>query len=155
MISSAKQRFVRISSRKIKLVIDLIRGKNLEEAFNILRFTHKAAARPVRKLVQSAYSNAINQLGSFDLNTEEIVVKNIRVDQGPTFKRWIPRAMGRATPILKRTSHISVELMYRNPRSSSRSRRLRRFRPYSGNLMFKESASGSKDTSCWIQAGND
>lgn len=110
MISSAKQRFVRISSRKIKLVIDLIRGKNLEEAFNILRFTHKAAARPVRKLVQSAYSNAINQLGSFDLNIEEIVVKNIRVDQGPTFKRWIPRAMGRATPILKRTSHISVEL---------------------------------------------
>jgi large subunit ribosomal protein L22 len=110
MIASAKQRFVRISSRKVKLVIDLIRGKNLEEAFNILRFTRKAAAKPVRKLVQSAYSNAINQLGSFDLNTEEIIVKNIQVDQGPTYKRWIPRAMGRATPILKRTSHISVEL---------------------------------------------
>ena len=110
MIASAKQRFVRISARKVKLVIDLIRGKNLEEAFNILRFTRKAAAKLVRKLVQSAYSNAINQLGSFDLDTEEIIIKNIQVDQGPTYKRWIPRAMGRATPIMKRTSHISVEL---------------------------------------------
>jgi len=110
MITSAKQRFVRISSRKIKLVIDLIRGKSVEEAFNILRFTPKAAADPVRKLVQSAYSNAVNQLGSFDLSTEAITIREIRVDQGPTFKRWIPRAMGRATPIMKRTSHIFVEL---------------------------------------------
>jgi len=110
MIAKAKHRFVRISSRKVKLVIDLIRGKNLDEAFNILRFTRKAAAEPVRKLVQSAYSNAVNQLGSFDLDTGDIIVRSIRVDQGPTYKRWIPRAMGRATPILKRTSHISVEL---------------------------------------------
>jgi large subunit ribosomal protein L22 len=110
MIARAKARFVRISSRKVKLVIDLIRGKNLEEAFAILRFTPRAASGPVRKLVQSAYSNAVSQLGSFDLNTEEIIVKSIRVDQGPSLKRWMPRAMGRATPILKRTSHISVEL---------------------------------------------
>ena len=110
MIATAKARFVRISSRKVKLVIDLIRGKDLEEAFNILRFTRKAAAEPVRKLVQSAYSNAVNQLGSFDLDTNEITVHSIRVDQGPTYKRWRPRAMGRATPILKRSSHISVEL---------------------------------------------
>ncbi|HUU27032.1 MAG TPA: 50S ribosomal protein L22 [archaeon] len=110
MIAKAKARFVRMSSRKIKLVIDLIRGKSLEEAFTILRFTRKAAVEPVRKLVQSAYSNAVSQLGSFDLNTQEIIVKSIRVDQGPSFKRWMPRAMGRATPILKRTSHITVEL---------------------------------------------
>ena len=110
MIASAKQKFVRISSRKVKLVIDLIRGKSLEEAFNILRFCRKAAAPPVRKLIQSAFSNAVSQLGSYDLNTEEITVRTIRVDQGPTYKRWMPRAMGRATPIMKRTSHISVEL---------------------------------------------
>ena len=110
MIATAKARFVRISSRKVKLVIDLIRGKNLEEAFDILRFTRKAAAAPVRKLVQSAYSNAVNQLGSFDLDTHEIKVLTIKVDQGPSFKRWRPRAMGRATPILKRSSHITVEL---------------------------------------------
>jgi large subunit ribosomal protein L22 len=110
MISRAKSRFVRISSRKVKLVIDLVRGKNLEEAFSILKFTRKAAAMPVRKLVQSAYSNAVNQLGSLDLDTEEIIVKKIVVEQGPTLKRWRARAMGRATPILKRTSHITVEL---------------------------------------------
>jgi len=110
MITRAKARFVRISSRKVKLVVDLIRGKNLEEAFNILRFTRKAAAEPVRKLVQSAYSNAVNQLGSFDLDTEEIIIRDIRVGPGPTLKRWRARAMGRATPIMKRTSHIWVEL---------------------------------------------
>ena len=115
MISCAKSRFVRISSRKVKLVIDLVRGKNLEEAFSVLRFTRKAAAVPVRKLVHSAYSNAVNQLGSLDLNTEEIIVKKIVVEQGPTLKRWRPRAMGRATPILKRTSHISVELEVPEP----------------------------------------
>ncbi|MFH1071436.1 MAG: 50S ribosomal protein L22 [Candidatus Glassbacteria bacterium] len=115
MITTAKARFVRISSRKVKLVIDLIRGKSVEEAFNILRFTHKAAAEPVRKLVQSAFSNAVNQLGSFDLDTHRITVSSIRVDQGPTFKRWRPRAMGRATPIMKRTSHITVELNVPEP----------------------------------------
>ena len=106
----AKIRFVRISARKVKLVIDLIRGKSVEEAYNILRCTNKSASKPVRKLVQSAYSNAVNQWGSFDLSTEGVLVKTIRVDQGPTQKRWRPRAMGRASPILKRTSHISVEL---------------------------------------------
>jgi len=115
MISRAKSRFVRISSRKVKLVSDLVRGKSLEEAFSILKFTRKSAAVPVRKLVQSAYSNAVNQLGSLDLDTDEIIVKKIVVEQGPTFKRWRARAMGRATPILKRTSHISVELEIPEP----------------------------------------
>lgn len=110
MIATAKARFVRISARKVKLVIDLIRGKNVEEAYNILRFTRKAAAEPVRKLVQSAYSNAVNQQGSFDLDANQVVVQSIQVDQGPTYKRWMSRAMGRATPVLKRSSHITVEL---------------------------------------------
>jgi large subunit ribosomal protein L22 len=110
MISRAKSKFVRISDRKVKLVIDLVRGKSLDEAFAILKFTRKAAAVPVQKLVQSAYSNAVNQLGSLDLDTDTITVKKIVVEQGPTLKRWRPRAMGRATPILKRTSHIVVEL---------------------------------------------
>ena len=115
MIVKAKQRYLRISSRKVQLVIDLVRGKNIEEAFSILRFTPKAAADPVRKLIKSAYSNAVNQLGSLDLDSEDVTVKKIVVEQGPTMKRWLPRAMGRATPILKRTSHISVELSVPEP----------------------------------------
>ena len=110
MIAQAKAKYVRISSRKVMLVVDLVRGKSVEEAFNILRYTHKAASQPVRKLVQSAYSNAVNQLGSMDLDPSGVFVKEIRVDQGPTMKRWLPRAMGRATPIMKRTSHITVAL---------------------------------------------
>ena len=97
------------------IVSEMAMGKTLEEAFAILKFTRKAAAEPVRRLVQSAYSNAVSQLGTFDLNTEEITVKKIVVEQGPTFKRWRPRAMGRATPIMKRTSHISVELEVPEP----------------------------------------
>ena len=116
MISRAKAKYVRISSRKVQLVVDLIRGKNLEEAFSILRFTNRSASEPVRKLVQSAYSNAVNQLGSLDLDTHSIIVREIRVDQGPTMKRWLPRAMGRATPIMKRTSHISVALDIPEPK---------------------------------------
>lgn len=115
MIVKAKQRYVRISSRKVQLVIDLVRGKNIEEAFSILRFTPKAAAEPVRKLIKSAYSNAVNQIGSLDLNSEDVTVQTIVVEQGPTMKRWLPRAMGRATPIMKRTSHISVELNVPEP----------------------------------------
>ena len=115
MIVKAKQRYVRISSRKVQLVIDLVRGKNIEEAFSILRFTPKAAAEPVRKLIKSAYSNAVNQIGSLDLNSEDVTVQTIVVEQGPTMKRWLPRAMGRATPIMKRTSHIRVELNVPEP----------------------------------------
>lgn len=103
----ATARYVRISSRKVKIVIDMIRGKKVDEALNILEFTPKAAALPVKKLLQSAIANAENNL---DLDPSNLYVVEVYANQGPTLKRYRPRAHGRATPILKRTSHIGIVL---------------------------------------------
>jgi large subunit ribosomal protein L22 len=103
----ATARYVRISSRKVKIVIDMIRGKKVDEALNILEFTPKAAALPVKKLLQSAIANAENNL---DLDPSNLYVAEVYANQGPTLKRYRPRAHGRATPIMKRTSHIGIVL---------------------------------------------
>ena len=103
----AVARYVRISSRKVKIVIDLIRGKSVNEALAILKFTPKAAAEPVTKLLKSAIANAENNL---DLNRDNLYVAEIYADQGPTLKRVMPRARGMAFQIRKRTSHITVIL---------------------------------------------
>jgi len=104
---NAKLRFVRVGPRKAQLVADLIRGKGSEEALNILTFTKKAAARILVKLLKSAIANA-TQKKSIDL--DRLYVKKITVDQGPMMKRFMPRALGRATTIRKRTSHIHLVL---------------------------------------------
>ena len=104
---SARLRFVQMSPQKARLVADLVRGKGSEEAMNILSFTKKAAARVIRKLLKSAIANA-NQKKT--LNIDHLYIKKIAVDQGPTSKRFTPRAMGRATTIRKRTSHITIVL---------------------------------------------
>ncbi len=98
---------MRISPRKARLVVDLVRGKNVEDALNILNFTQKRAAKTVHKLVKSAVAN-VEVRG--DVDVDDLYIKRIFVDPGPTLKRFMPRAMGRATPILKRTSHITVVL---------------------------------------------
>jgi large subunit ribosomal protein L22 len=103
----AKLRFVRISPRKARLVADLIRGKKSEEALNILIFTRKAAARILIKLLKSAIANATQKK---TIDVDRLYVKKITVDQGPTMKRFTPRALGRATTIRKRTSHIHMIL---------------------------------------------
>ena len=103
----ATAKYIRISSRKVKAVIDLIRGKNVREAEAILLYTPKAATEPVAKLLKSAIANAENNL---DLNREELYVAEIYANQGPTLKRFRPRAHGRASAIRKRTSHITVVL---------------------------------------------
>ena len=103
----AKLRFVRVSPRKTRLVADLIRGKGSEEAMNILTFTKKAAAKILIKLLKSAIANA-TQKKTIDI--DRLYVKKIAVDQGPTMKRFQPRAMGRATTIRKRSSHITIIL---------------------------------------------
>ena len=100
-------RYVRISSRKIKIVVDLIRGKSVKEAEAILMFTPKAASEPVAKLLKSAVANAENNL---DLSADTLFVAEAYANQGPTLKRFTPRAQGRATPIRKRTSHITIIL---------------------------------------------
>ncbi len=99
--------YARISSRKVKIVIDLIRNKPVGEALAILKFSPKAASSLVEKLVNSAIANAEN---NHHLDVDKLYVKEIYANQGPTLKRIRPRAQGRAFPILKRTSHITVVL---------------------------------------------
>jgi large subunit ribosomal protein L22 len=104
----ARLRFVRMAPRKARLVADLIRGKRSEDALNILTFTKKAAAKILIKLLKSAIANATQKKKTIDI--DRLFVKKITVDQGPTMKRFQPRALGRATMIRKRTSHITIVL---------------------------------------------
>ncbi|MBX7096288.1 MAG: 50S ribosomal protein L22 [Myxococcaceae bacterium] len=109
MESTAHLRFLRMAPRKVSDVAALVRGKPVGAAINILRFTKRAAARPVQKLIESAVANATDlSKGSVDIDA--LVVKHISVDQGPTSRRYMPRAMGRATRINKKTSHLHVVL---------------------------------------------
>lgn len=103
----AVARYVRISSRKVKVVIDLIRGKQVGEAKAILMATPKAATDPVTKLLNSAIANAENNM---DLSADNLYIAEVYADQGPTLKRYRPRAQGRASRIRKRTSHITIIL---------------------------------------------
>jgi large subunit ribosomal protein L22 len=103
----AHVRYLRMSPRKVRLVVDLIRGMAIAPALAQLQFMPKAAATPVRKLLQSAIANAEH---NFKLDRDTLFVKSALVNQGPTLKRWRPRAMGSAAPILKRTSHITLVL---------------------------------------------
>lgn len=100
-------RYVRISSRKVKIVVDLIRGKSVREAEAILRYTPKAATEPVLKLLNSAVANAENNL---ELNRDDLYVAEVYANQGPTLMRYRARAHGRASRIRKRTSHITIVL---------------------------------------------
>jgi large subunit ribosomal protein L22 len=103
----ARLRYLRIAPRKTRYVVDLVRGKRVDEAIRILRFTHRAASQPVLKLITSAVASA-GQNEAIDVDT--LVVKDIQVGPGPMLKRVQPRAMGRAFPIKKRTSHVTVVL---------------------------------------------
>jgi large subunit ribosomal protein L22 len=92
----------------MRLVADLVRGRVVNDALNILQFSPRAAARPVEKAIRSALANLLQGTGSRDIDPDAAVVRTIFVDEGPTMKRFIPRAMGRATVIRKRTSHLTV-----------------------------------------------
>jgi large subunit ribosomal protein L22 len=107
MEARAISKYLRISPRKVRLNADLIRGKRVEEAINLLSHTPKAGARVVSKVVQSALANA-RQDRSIDVDT--LFVKTIYVNQGPTLKRFRPKPMGRAGRIRKRTCHVTVVL---------------------------------------------
>jgi large subunit ribosomal protein L22 len=99
--------YARMAPRKIRLVADMVRGKDVNEAIQILTFVNKKSAPILKKLVQSAVANA-DQKKTIDLDT--LFIKHISVDQGPTLKRYMPRAMGRASEIKKKTSHINLVL---------------------------------------------
>lgn len=104
---TAKLRYLRISPRKVRLVTDLIKGLSVIEAERQLKFLTKKATKPVLKLLGSAVANAKNKA---DIVKENLYVRNVIIESGPTLKRWRPRAMGRAAPIMKRTSHITLIL---------------------------------------------
>ena len=103
----ATAKYVRIAPRKVKIVVDLIRGKSVKEAEAILLYTPKAATEPVMKVLKSAVANAENNL---EMNRDELYVAEVYANQGPTLMRFRPRAQGRASRIRKRTSHITVVL---------------------------------------------
>jgi large subunit ribosomal protein L22 len=104
---TAKLSFLRQSPRKARLVVDLIRGRRVAKALEILTLSNKLAARPIMKLLKSAIANAQH---NFKLGPENLAVTTIMVDGGPMLKRWMPKAHGRATPVRERTSHISLIL---------------------------------------------
>ena len=110
MEAKAKARFVRIAPRKARVVADLVRGKDVGEALDLLSFTRRAAAPHIKKLIESAVANAKQASSAIDVDS--LFVKILSVDMGPTthMRRWRPRAMGRATRIVKGMSHISVVL---------------------------------------------
>jgi large subunit ribosomal protein L22 len=109
MESTADLNYLRVTPRKVRAIADLVRGKNAGTAINLLGLTPKSAAAPLRKLIQSAVANA-SDLSKGSVDVDRLVVKTITVDQGPMGHRFLPRAMGRATRVNKKTSHVRVVL---------------------------------------------
>ncbi len=104
---TATAKYIRMSPRKVRLVVDTVRGKPVQEAQAMLRFMPKAAARAVLMVVTSAVANAEN---NYTLDAEDLYIRRISADEGPTLKRFLPRAHGRVSPLLKRSTNITVVL---------------------------------------------
>lgn len=102
---TAKAMRVRVSPRKMRLVVDMVRGRDVNEALGILKFTPNKAAEDIAKTLKSAQASAEN---NYDLDPDDLYVKTIYADDGPTFKRWRPRARGRVNQRLKRTSNLTI-----------------------------------------------
>ncbi len=108
---TALLRYLRVAPRKVRAVAETIRGRKVDQALAILDFTNRAAAGPLAKMLRAVVAIAA---ASEDIDVDALVVKEIHVDQGPTLKRYIPRAMGRATQVQKKTSHVSFLLEERS-----------------------------------------
>lgn len=128
MTVTAKLKYLRIAPRKVRLVADLIRGKRIEEAQNILNFKVKKAALPLLKLLRSAMANAKN---NFQLDESNLYIAKILVDEGPKYKRWRARARGRADEIQKKTSHVTVVLdeIVKKPKKVKRVKKIKKALP--------------------------
>lgn len=107
MESRAVAKYIRISPQKVRLIMDQVRGKKVEEAMNLLSFTPQKGAFILKKLINSAVANAGQNL---NMDVDNLYIKRAFADEGPTLRRFRPRAMGRATRIRKRTSHLTVIL---------------------------------------------
>ncbi|MDF2563788.1 MAG: rplV [Massilibacillus sp.] len=105
MEAKSVAKYIRVAPRKIRIVMDLIRGKQIGEAFAILKFTPKVGADVIEKVLKSAVANAEH---NFDMNVDNLYIAAAYVDQGPTLKRIHPRSRGQAFKILKRSSHVTV-----------------------------------------------
>ena len=114
----AQLRFLRATPRKVRLVADLIRGKGVQEAVNILHLTNKSAAKPLEKLLKSAIANAESRDEPVDV--DRLFVKEVMVDGGPTMKRFRPAPMGRGFRVLKRSSHVTLKLDTRKGQSETK-----------------------------------
>ncbi|MFQ5952936.1 MAG: 50S ribosomal protein L22 [Candidatus Omnitrophota bacterium] len=111
MLAKAEAKYLRLSPRKARLVLDLIKGKTVEEAFYILDSVNKRAQRPIKKVINSAFANANqNKIEADKVLSKDVYVSLIRADSGPYLMRYRAATMGRATPIRHRTAHIYVEL---------------------------------------------
>ena len=108
MEARATARYVRMSPRKVRQVVDLIRGRDVDESLTTLHFLRRAARLPVEKTLRSAVANLFNTKEGANLEPSDLFVREAFVDEGPTLRRYMPRAMGRATPIRRRTSHITI-----------------------------------------------
>jgi large subunit ribosomal protein L22 len=112
----AVSKYVRMSPRKIRRVADLISGESVDRALGILQYTHKAASKALYRTLKSAASNAIAKEGSAKVKVENLYIKNIEINGGPSWKRIRPVGMGRAYVIRKRTAHIGVTLIEKKPK---------------------------------------
>ena len=120
METTARLRYLQASPQKVRLVADLIRGKGVEEATTILRFTKKRAARPLAKLLRSALANLENQEQHVD--PARVYIEKITVDRGPMLKRARPASLGRAFPILRRQSHVTLRLAARSEAADTKTK---------------------------------
>ena len=108
MEATAKARFVHVAPRKARLVADMVRGMTAGKAQGLLAHCPRKAAEPIEKLLRSVLANLMNKEDARGIDVNGVVIKKIFIDEGPTSKRWRPRAMGRATRINKRTSHMTI-----------------------------------------------
>ena len=108
MEAKAVEKYLSMSPRIVKYIIDMVKDKKVEEAMDILTFTHRQAAGAVKKAIQSASANAMENFKEYKVGQEDLFIKKIFVTEGPTLKRFKPRARGKADRILKRSSHITV-----------------------------------------------
>jgi large subunit ribosomal protein L22 len=106
--AKAVEKYLSMSPRKVKYIIDMVKDKKVEEAMDILTFTPRQAAEAVRKAIQSASANAMENFKEYKVHQEDLFIKEIFVTEGPTLKRFKPRARGKADRVLKRSSHITV-----------------------------------------------
>jgi large subunit ribosomal protein L22 len=119
MESTARLRYLRITPRKVRIVADLIRGKKVDQALAQLAFVEKRAAEPLAKLLRSAVANA-EVASKNQVDVDQLRVKSLMVDQGPSLRRFMPRAMGRAFKVLKKTSHIALTISDEAPPKKKR-----------------------------------